>query len=166
MIPIPSPLHPALVHFPIVLILLGTVVAVASIFLRRWHLPLIAATLLAFGAVGAIAAAWTGGKEEELAGELSARADQVLEQHEEWGERTRNLSIIAALLAIGAVSVGRFPVASRTVSVVAACAALAASYCVAKPAITAVSWFTSTARASTRLRETRSEIQPRRRQGR
>ncbi len=131
MIPMPSPLHPALVHFPIVLILLGTVVAVASIFLRRWHLPWIAASLLAFGAVGAIAAAWTGGKEGELAGELSARGDQVLEEHEAWGERTRNLSIITAVLAIGAVSVSRFPVASRTVSVVAACAALAASYCVA-----------------------------------
>jgi hypothetical protein len=37
MIPIPSPLHPAIVHFPIVLILLGAVGV--AVFIRRWHLP-------------------------------------------------------------------------------------------------------------------------------
>jgi uncharacterized membrane protein len=131
MITIPSPLHPALVHFPIVLILIGTVVAIVAVFVRRWHLPWIAAGLLAFGAAGAIAAAWSGGGEKELVGELSATAEQLLDQHEEWGERTRTLAIVAALLALGATTVRRFPAISRTFSVATACAALAASYCVA-----------------------------------
>jgi uncharacterized membrane protein len=131
MIPIPSPLHPALIHFPIVLILLGAMVIVASVFLQRWHLPWIAAGLLVLGATGAIAAAWTGGQAEELVGELNSRADQVLSTHEEWGERTRNASIMAALLAVGAASLIRFPLASKTLTVVAASTAIFASYCVA-----------------------------------
>jgi uncharacterized membrane protein len=131
MIPIPSPLHPALVHFPIVLILLGTLVVLASVLIRRWHLPWIAAGLLVLGSAGAIAAAWTGGEEEESVGELNSNADQILDEHEKWGERTRNISIVAALLALAAASASRFPVASRAVSIAAACAALASSYCVA-----------------------------------
>jgi uncharacterized membrane protein len=129
---LPNPLHPALVHFPIVLILLGTLVALVAIFVRRWHLAWIAAGLLAFGAIGAVAAVWTGNSEKEVVGEMNASADQALDQHEEWGERTRNAAIVAALLAIGAaVVVRRLPNAARTASVIAACAALGASFCVA-----------------------------------
>lgn len=128
----PSPLHPALVHFPIVLILVGTVVALVAVFVRRWHLAWIAAALLVFGAVGAVTAAWTGNSEKEIVGEMNARAEQLLDQHEDWGERTRNAAIAAALLAIGAaVSVRRVPRVSRLASVITACAALGASCCVA-----------------------------------
>ena len=130
MITIPSPLHPALVHFPIVLVLVGTVVALVAVFVRRSYLTWIAAGLLAFGAAGAVAAAWSGGGEKELVGELSATAEQLLDQHEEWGERTRTLAIVAAFLALGAAAVRRWPAISRTIAVATACAALAASYCV------------------------------------
>jgi uncharacterized membrane protein len=129
---LPSPLHPALVHFPIVLILLGTLVALVAIFVRRWHLAWIAAALLGFGAIGAVTAAWTGNGEKEIVGEMNASADQLLDQHEDWGERTRNAAIVAALLAIGAAaSVRRLPAFSRLASVITACAALGASCCVA-----------------------------------
>lgn len=132
MIPVPSPLHPALVHFPIVLILIGTMVVAVSIFLRRWQLPWIAAGLLMLGAVGAIAAAWTGGQEEESVGEISASVEGVLDAHEEWGERTRNAAIIAALLALGAASASRLPAISRGLTVMTVVAAMVASYCVAQ----------------------------------
>lgn len=132
MISIPDPLHPALVHFPIVLILAGTAVAGVAVFLRRWHLPWLAAGLLLTGAAGATAAAWSGEEEEESTGKLSARAGQILEEHEEWGERTRNLAIVAGLLAAGAVVAGRSPKVARGLGLAAAVAGLAASYAVAE----------------------------------
>jgi uncharacterized membrane protein len=130
MIPIPSPLHPALVHFPIVLILIGAAVAVMAVFLRRWHLPSLAAGLLLAGAVGAMAATWSGEEADEGAGEVTAQAEKILEDHEEWGERTRNLSIVAGLIAAGAAAV-RHPKISRGLGIAAAVAGLAASYAVA-----------------------------------
>ena len=68
MIPIPNPLHPAVVHFPIVLILFGAAVACAAVVVSRWHLPAIAAVLLGLGAIGAIVATVTGEQEYEMAG--------------------------------------------------------------------------------------------------
>ena len=133
MFTIPSPLHPAIVHFPIVLILLGTAVAVVAVFLRRWHLPWLAAALLAGGALGAAAATWTGGDDEEMVGKLSPQADQILEEHEEWGERTRNLAIAAGLISLAsAASATRIPKSSRGLGIAAALVASAAAYAVAE----------------------------------
>jgi len=132
MISIPNPLHPALVHFPIVLILIGTAVAVAAVFVRRWHLPWLAAGLLLAGAAGAMAATWSGEEADEEAGNLSPAAEQILEEHEEWGERTRNLAILAGLLDVGAVAAAGFPKMSRGLGIVTAVAGLAASYAVAE----------------------------------
>lgn len=132
MFSIPSPLHPALVHFPIVLILIGTAAAVAAVFVRRWHLPWVAAGLLLAGAVGGVAATWSGEEEGETVGGLSPEAEQILDEHEEWGERTRNLAILAGLLAAGAVVAGRFPKVSRGAGIAAALAGLAACYAVAE----------------------------------
>ncbi len=132
MFSIPDPLHPAIVHFPIVLILFGTMAAVAAVFFRRWHLPWLAAGLLAAGALGAFAATWTGGNDEEIVGEISPAAEQILDEHEEWGERTRNIAIAAALLAIASASIARFPTAARGLGIASALAALIASYAVAE----------------------------------
>ncbi|MGA7883129.1 MAG: DUF2231 domain-containing protein [Terrimicrobiaceae bacterium] len=132
MIPIPNPLHPAIVHFPIVLILFGAVAAVVAVFFRRWHLPWLAAGLLAGGALGAFAATWTGGEEEEMVGELSPQAERILDEHEEWGERTRNIAILAALLAVAGASTLRFPKTARGLGIAAAIVAVAAAYAVAK----------------------------------
>ncbi len=131
MFSIPNPLHPALVHFPIVLILVGAAVAVVAVFLRRWHLPWLAAGLLLAGAAGAVAAAWSGEEADEEIGKLSPQAEEILEEHEEWGERSRNLAIVAGLLAAGVVVSARFPKISRGLSIATAVAGLSASYAVA-----------------------------------
>lgn len=130
MIPFPSPLHPAVVHFPIVLILAGTAVAALAVIVRRWHLPILAAIVLAAGAAGAVVATITGGQEEEMAGEISGAAEQILNEHEEWGETTRNLAIAAAVLAAAAAAAANVRVAGRGLSVAAALVALAAAYAV------------------------------------
>ena len=57
---LPDPLHPAVVHFPIVLVLLGTVVGLVAVFWRKQHLSLLAAVALTLGALGAWAAVETG----------------------------------------------------------------------------------------------------------
>jgi len=132
MIPVPDPLHPAIVHFPIVLILLGTVAAIIAVFVRRWHLPWIAAALLILGAIGGFAATWTGSQAEETIGELPESTEQILEEHEEWGERARNVAAFAAVLAVLAASLGRFPLISRPTAFAVAMLALGASYCVAQ----------------------------------
>jgi len=129
---IPDPLHPAVVHFPIVLILLGAVVAVVAVFLRRWHLPMLAAIVLVGGAGGALVATWTGEEEAEMAGEISEPADALLEEHEEWGEWTRNVAIVAALLAVAAAGVGltRHLRVARGIGVATALVAVVAAYSV------------------------------------
>ena len=131
MIPIPDPLHPAIVHFPIVLIFIGTVAAVAAIFIRRWHLSLLAAILLAGGAVGAFAATWSGDREEEIAGKLPPQTKQILDNHEEWGERTRNIAFAAALLAVAATAATHFPKTAKALSFATALVAAASMYATA-----------------------------------
>ncbi len=125
---LPNPLHPAVVHFPIVLILLGSVVAVAAAFTRRWHLPGIAAVLFVLGALGAIIAVQTGEREGEIAGETPA-LEQILDQHEKWAERTQIAAIVVALLAVGAAVTLRWPAAARGLAVATAVGALVATWC-------------------------------------
>jgi uncharacterized membrane protein len=132
MIPFPEPLHPAVVHFPIALLLLGAAVAVLAIFVRRWHFPLFAAVLLSLGAIGAVAATVTGEEEEEKVEHAIPSAEPLLEEHAEWGERARNAGIVAALLAVLAAIAANKPVGGRVLSVLTACAALVAGYCVAQ----------------------------------
>jgi uncharacterized membrane protein len=129
---IPDPLHPVLVHFPIVLILIGAVVAVTAVFLKRWHLPQIAAVLLALGALGALAAVQTGEEEGEMVFQISEGTESILELHEDWAETTRSLAIVAAILAVVSACLFRFPITSRVFAVVTAMMALAAAYAVAQ----------------------------------
>lgn len=130
---IPSPLHPAIVHFPIVLILLGSLIAVFAVFIQRWNLSVISAVLISLGAAGSVAATWSGDEDEEMVESGSPALEEILEEHEEWGERTRNAAILAAILGIGTVMIARkFPKIARGLSVATAVVAIGASYCVAE----------------------------------
>jgi hypothetical protein len=91
---LPDPLHPAVVHFPIVLLLLAVPVAVAAVFRRPRCLPVVAAVLLGLGAVGAVVAVQTGEDESERVAETPA-LEAVLEEHEEWAERTQVVALVA-----------------------------------------------------------------------
>ena len=126
---LPSPLHPALVHFPIVLLLLGAVVAVPAALITRWKLPLLAAILLSLGAIGTIVAVQTGESEGERIGETAA-TEQVMEQHEQWAERSQVVAIVAALLAAGVLATTRWPKASKALGAVTALGALTVTWCV------------------------------------
>jgi len=56
--------------------------------------------------------------------------ESVLEEHEEWAERTQLVAIVAALLAIAAAVVTRWPKAARALNVVTALGAMAVTWCV------------------------------------
>ncbi len=132
MIPLPDPLHPAIVHFPIVLLLLGSLAAVLAALTPRWHLPWLSAVILAAGAMGAALATRTGNQQAEMAGEISERAEALLDEHEEWAERTRNLAFAAAILALTAASLARFPKTGRALRAATALAVAAAGFSVAE----------------------------------
>lgn len=129
MFALPSPLHPAVVHFPIVLILLGAAVAVGASVIRRWHLSALAAILLGLGALGALVAYQTGEAEGELVAELNG-VEPVLDAHEQWAGRTRNVALAAAALALAALFTRRWPRTTHVLRAGAAVAALGASWCV------------------------------------
>jgi len=124
---IPDPLHPAVIHFPIVFILVGAVLAGAAVAWRRF--ALLAAICLALGATASVVAVETGHKEkrDEIA-VPEGEGRKVLKKHEKDGEATRNLAIGAAVLAgLAALARRRWPVAARTIAVVTALAALLAA---------------------------------------
>lgn len=102
---IPYPLHPALIHFPLVLGLLLPVIAVATLWAirrgagaaRAWSIMVAAAVALAAGSWVAVE---TGEREEERVERVVPAG--ALERHEEAGERSLLLSgLLAALTATG-----------------------------------------------------------------
>jgi uncharacterized membrane protein len=127
---IPDPLHPALVHFPIVLILLGTGLSILAVFWRKGYVPAFAAALLVMGALGAWAAVASGESDGGLVENTSAVVGTLLDAHETWAERTLTAAAIAAVIAVGSAALFRFPRAARGVAVAAALAAMVAAWTV------------------------------------
>jgi uncharacterized membrane protein len=125
---LPDPLHPAIIHFPVVLILMGTAAAVAAIFWRRNELPALTAALLTLGALGAWVAVQTGKSDGGLVLGLSRQGEALLEEHEAWGQRTMIIAASAALTALAAALLFRFPRLARTAAMVTALIAITASY--------------------------------------
>jgi uncharacterized membrane protein len=127
---IPEPLHPAVVHFPIVLILLGAAAAIVAAIWRGGQLPRFAALLLALGALGAWAAVESGESGGGLLEKGTPRMETLVDEHETWAKRTLAITILAAVAAAGSVVAGRWPRIARAVAVVAAVASAAAAYAV------------------------------------
>lgn len=105
---IPNPLHPAVVHFPLVLAVLLPVVALAGLWMirrgsqarRAWALPLAVAAALTLSAWVAVQ---TGESQEERVERVVA--DQPLDAHEESAE----LFIWAAGTVLVIVAAGLLP---------------------------------------------------------
>jgi uncharacterized membrane protein len=106
MVTLPEPLHPALVHFPIVLLLLGAAAAVISALVNRGHLAWLAAALLGLGALGSFLAVRSGDAAEDSAGKLAPAVEALVKAHEAWAERTQVAGEVAASLALAAALLG------------------------------------------------------------
>jgi uncharacterized membrane protein len=129
MIEIPDPLHPAVVHFPIVLIVLGTLLSVLTILTRRGALPQFAAVILILAAGAAQLAVMTGGDQADDVIQRMPDAKALIRVHAEWGERTRLVAVIAACSAVVALGFYRFVRARRVFALITTVIAAGACYC-------------------------------------
>ncbi len=101
---IPNPLHPAIVHLPVALAVILPLFALGALwFIRKGAKPArawgVTAVLLAFLALGAVAAVQTGGQQEKQVERTVGEA--AIEQHEEAAELFEISSIV--VLAIGLI---------------------------------------------------------------
>src|SRR3954447_10256857 len=115
--------HPQVVHFVIGILIVGVAMRVVAMTGRlKWTGPA-ATTLLVIGGVASWVAAKSGtaahGPVERIPG-----ARNAVEEHEEWGERTRNVFVGVAALELVALALGTGG-AARTVRAVSALAGLA-----------------------------------------
>ncbi len=116
---LPDPLHPAVVHFPVVLVVLLPLVVLGALWAirrgvapsRAWVIPVATAALLA---ISAWAALKTGEGQEERVEEVVP--EQALHAHEEDAERFLALSgVLVVLMGAGLIR-GRVGQAARVVA--------------------------------------------------
>lgn len=103
-------LHPIVVHFAIALLVVGVLLRLASLAkalgARFQFLSPAATTLLLAGTLAAVLAATSGNQAEGVVETLPG-VYAVLHEHEEWGERTRNVFLIVALAELLALALAR-----------------------------------------------------------
>jgi uncharacterized membrane protein len=129
MFEIPEPLHPAIVHFPIVLIFLGTLFSMLTIFTRRGALPQFAAVILILAAGAAQVAVNTGGDQADEVIQRMPDAKPLVLVHAEWGERMRTVAVIAAISAVMALAFYRLAKFRRVLAFITTMLAAGACYC-------------------------------------
>lgn len=117
--------HPHIVHFAIVLCIIGVAFRLVSLTGRwTWTDPA-ALTLILLGTTAAVLAAESGtdahGPIERIPG-----AREAVQAHEDWGKRTRNIFLVVAVVEIAAFGLRRRG-AATTIRVVAGLAGLAGS---------------------------------------
>jgi uncharacterized membrane protein len=129
MFEIPDPLHPAIVHFPIVLIFLGTLLSILTIFTRRGALPQYAAVILILAAGGAQLAVNTGGDQVDEVLRRMPEAKPLVLVHAEWGVKMRTAAMIAAISALVALAFYRLGRFRRVLAFITTIIAAWACYC-------------------------------------
>jgi len=126
---LPDPLHPTIVHFPIVLAVLAPILAAAAFWAihsgratrRSWIGILVVQVALV---CAAWAAAETGGREEERVERVVA--ERHIEKHEEAAERFIAVAALVLPLAAAGLLAGRIGTASRALTIALSVAALGA----------------------------------------
>jgi uncharacterized membrane protein len=128
MFELPHPLHPAIIHFPIVFILVGTACSIVSLFTENWNVKKWTALFFIVGALAAFAATWSGGKAAHEARPSYPAIKKELHEHAENGERARNLAIAAAVLATMSAALDSKKGTARFAGLATACLAVGASF--------------------------------------
>ena len=101
-------LHPQVVHFTIVLVIVGVAFRLLSLAGRPAFAGPAAATLLLLAAASSVVAVRTGtaahGPVERVPGSRPA-----VVEHEEWGERTQTILIVLGVIELAALALHRSP---------------------------------------------------------
>ena len=125
MIPNLAALHPQIVHFTIVLAVVGAAFRVVSLLGKPAFASPAATTLLLLAALSSLASVQSGtdahGPVERVPG---ARA--AVSEHEEWGERTRNGLLVLGVIELAVLAMSKSP----QVKIVRGVAAIGALICV------------------------------------
>jgi uncharacterized membrane protein len=100
------PLHPAVVHFPVALLLVGLLFELAGRIIRIEWCRRAAAALLILGAMGAGAAFYSGNAAEEAV-EDAGVPHEPIERHEDAGKLAAILAGVAAVLKLAELTVLR-----------------------------------------------------------
>jgi len=121
-------LHPLVVHFTIALAVIGVAFRLISLFGRPAFVSPAATTLLILAAVSSIVSAQSGAAAHGPVERVPGARPAVVE-HEEWGERARNMLLIVGVIELAALALRRSPKAS-VVRGLAAVAGLAGVFAV------------------------------------
>lgn len=128
---LPDPLHPAIVHYPIVLATLLPLAAIVALILiargsnarKTWTVIVVLSALLA---VASFVALRTGEAEEEAVEEVVA--EDPLHEHEEAGERMLVFSGVGVLLMAIGLANGKLGRAGRWIGTAGSVVLLVAAY--------------------------------------
>ena len=121
-------IHPQVVHFTIVLVIIGVAFRVVSLFGRPAFAGPAAATLLILAAVSSVVSVRSGtaahGPVERAPG-----ARPAVEEHEEWGERTQTVLLILGTIELLGLALSR-SLRAKMVHALAAAVGLVGVFCV------------------------------------
>ena len=95
--------HPIVVHFPMALTFVAAGARILWVIFKRDWMSHAATALFVCAAVGAFVAAYTGDLAHSPVERVPGSRNAVVE-HEEWGERSRNLLIGIALVELGGLA--------------------------------------------------------------
>ena len=129
---IPDPFHPAVVHYPIVLTLFGTVLAVGALLPRRFGLSFWTFLLFVLATAGTQYAVVTG--QQQHFPQANPAVHAAVRDHAEWGEQTRTFDLITTVAALVSLAVVRVRRARRLFASVTVGCAVLTSYNVLKTA--------------------------------
>jgi uncharacterized membrane protein len=114
--PLIAQIHPQVVHFVIALLFVGVIARVVSVLplgaLAKklgWAGPM-AALLIVLGTAASLVAVKSGDEAHGPAERVPGARDAVIE-HEEWGERARNVFLVVAALELLAIALSAKPAA-------------------------------------------------------